>query len=178
MIPGCQKEVFVSIIWVNSPTGKRLDLLNQGLEMAFSGEMPPKKGDQPTVKERDELVEWMWGELKPFNASKLEDKLRYYKYANYISHEKLFSGAITEKPYTRARRWRVNELIYNERINDVFELQGKFRRESFFGVVKPFNLPTESGVHYYDTEIVEGGQFLTLMSNAKWVVDKQLRSPW
>jgi hypothetical protein len=155
--------------------GQRLERLNYGLEMLFSGEMPPKKGDQPTVEERDKLSEWMWGELKSFNASKLEDKLRYYKYANYISHEKLFSGTITEKPFTKARRWRVNEMIYQERINDVFELEGNKRRDPFFGVVKPFNLPTESGVHYYDTEIVEGGQFLTLMSNAKWVVDKQLR---
>ena len=156
--------------------GKRLDLLNQGLEMVFSGEMPPKKGDQPDEMEREELLQWIWGELKSFNAARLEDKLRYYKYANYIDHDKLFNGAITEKPYTKARRWRVNEMIYHERINDVFELQGRNRRDSFFGVVKPFNLPTESGVHYYDTEIVEGGQFLTLMSNAKWVVDKQLRT--
>ncbi len=155
--------------------GKRLDLLNVALEHVFSGEMPPKKADQPKVEERDQLAQWIWGELKIYNASKLEDKLRYYKYANYLDHEKLFSGKITEEPFTKARRWRVNELIYHERINEVFELEGRSRRDSFFGVVKPFNLPTDSGVTYYDTEIVEGGQFLTLMSNAKWVVEKQLR---
>jgi hypothetical protein len=156
--------------------GERLDLLNSALEQVYNGEMPPKKGDQPTVKERDELAEWIWSELNIFNASKLEDKLRYYKYANYINHDKLFSGDIKDAPYTSSRRWRVNELIYLERINDVFELEGKNRRDSFYGVVKPFNLPTESGVAYYDTEIIEGGQFLTLMSNAKWVVDRQLRA--
>jgi hypothetical protein len=155
--------------------GARLELLNTALEHVFSGEMPPKDADQPDAAERDKLAQWMWGDLKARNASKLEDKLRYYKYANYISHQKLFSGEITDKPSTRARRWRVNELIYNERINDVFELEGKNRKDSFFGVVKPFNLPKEPGVAYYDTEIVEGGQFLTLLSNAKWVVDKQLR---
>jgi len=154
----------------------RLDLLNNALEQVYSGEMPPKKGDQPSDEERDELAQWIWGELKTFNASKLEDKLRYYKYANYLDHDKLFSGEIETKPFTKARRWRVNELIYHERINDVFELQGRERRESFFGVVKPFNLPAQSGVRYYDTEIVEGGQFLTLIANAKWVVDKQLRA--
>ncbi len=153
----------------------RLDLLNQALEHTFSGEMPPKKEDQPTVEERDALAEWMWEELKVFNASKLEDKLRYYKYANYLNHDKLFSGESKSASYTKSRRWRVNELIYHEKINDVFELEGKARRDSFFGVVKPFNLPTDPGVAYYDTEIVEGGQFLTLLSNAKWIVDKQLR---
>ena len=153
----------------------RLDLLNNALEQVYSGEMPPKKADQPTEAERADLADWMWGELKIFNASKLEDKLRYYKYANLISHEKLFTGGSKAAPYTDSRRWRVNELIYHERINDVLELEGKARQPSFFGVVKPFNLPTDPGVAYYDTEIIEGGQFLTLLSNAKWVVDKQLR---
>ena len=157
-------------------TGKRLDVLNQALEHAFSGEMPPKDADQPSEEERGQLVEWIWRELKSHNASKLEDKLRYYKYGNYIDHDKLFDGSITTAPFTKARRWRVNELIYLERVNDVLELEGRARRYDFYGVVKPFNLPKESGVAYYDTEIVEGGQFLTLMSNAKWIVDKQLRA--
>lgn len=153
----------------------RLDLLNNAMEQVYSGEMPPKKADQPTEAERADLVNWMWEELKIFNASKLDDKLRYYKYANLISHEKLFNGGSKAAPYTAPRRWRVNELIYHERINDVLELEGKARQPAFFGVVKPFNLPTDPGVAYYDTEIIEGGQFLTLLSNAKWVVDKQLR---
>ena len=154
----------------------RLELLNNALEQLYSGEMPPKKGDQPTEAEREELVTWIWGELRSHNASKLEDKLRYYKYGNYINHDKLFSGEIKTAPFTKSRRWRVNELIYHERVNDVFELKDNKRRSSFYGVVKPFNLPSESGVKYYDTEMVEGGQFLTLMSNAKWIVGKQLRA--
>ncbi len=156
--------------------GERLDLFNLALEHVYSGEMPPKKGDQPTEIEREELIAWIWGELKIFNASKLEDKMRYYKYANYLDHGKLFSGEIREAASTRARRWRVNELIYHERINDVFGLEGRHRREEFFGVVKPFNLPTAPGVAYYDTEVVEGGELLTLLSNAKWIADKQLRA--
>ena len=78
--------------------GERLDLLNMALEHAYSGEMPPKKADQPTEKEREQLVQWIKKELNVFKASKLEDKMRYYKYANYLNHEKLFSGEIKEKP--------------------------------------------------------------------------------
>jgi hypothetical protein len=153
----------------------RLDLLNKVLEQVYSGEMPSRKADQPTEKERDDLAKWVFGELKIFNASKLGDKLRYYRYGNYVSHDKLFRGDIKTAAYSPSRRWKINELIYHERINEIFELKGRARRKLFHGVVKPFNLPTESGVKYYDNEAVEGGQFLTLMSNAKWVVDKQLR---
>lgn len=155
--------------------GQRIDLLNNSLEQVFSGEMPAKKGEQPSSDDREKLIKWFRSELEPYGAPSLDDKLRYYKYGNYINHEKLFSGEIKDAPYTKARRWRVNELIYNERINDVFELKDKARRSEFSGVIKPFNLPTDPGVAYYDTEIIEGGHFLTLMSNAKWVVDKQLK---
>lgn len=154
----------------------RLELLNKVLEQVYSGEMPSKKGDQPTEKERDALASWAWDELIIFNASKLEDKLRYYRYGNYVNHDKLFRGDIKKAAFSPPRRWKVNELIYHQRINEIFELKGRDRRNLFHGVVKPFNLPTESGVKYYDNQAVEGGQFLTLMSNAKWVVDKQLRA--
>ena len=155
--------------------GQRLDLMNNALEQVYSGEMPPKKADQPTEKEREDLSEWIWRELKIFNASKLEDKLRYYKYGNYVNHDKLFSGEIEAKPATPARRWRVNNLIYVERVNDVFELEGKSRQDKFFGLILPFNETQDPGVRYYDNEVVEGGQFLTLLSNAEWIVGKQLR---
>ncbi len=156
----------------------RLELLNKVQEQIYTLEMPPKKKDQPTSVERDGLLSWVAGELKRNNASKLEDKLRYYKYGNYISHEKLFSGEITDKPFTPARRWRINELIYLQLVNDVFQLNGKSRRyesDAFYGIVPPFNLPSDSGVKYYDTEILDGGAFLTLLSNAKWIAGKQLK---
>ncbi len=154
----------------------RLELLNKVLEQVYSGEMPPRKADQPTEKERDALAGWVLGELKIFNASKLGDKLRYYRYGNYVNHDKLFRGDIKTAAFSPSRRWKINEMIYQERINDVFELTGRARKSSFYGVVKPFSLPTESGVRYYDNQAVEGGQFLTLLSNAQWVVDRQLRA--
>jgi hypothetical protein len=155
----------------------RLDLLNRIQEQVYSGNMPPKKKKkQPTPTEVDTLLLNFSIALDKHNASELEDKLRYYQFANYINHEKLFSGKIIDAPYTPSRRWLVNTLIYNERINDVFRLKGRGRQKSFFGVVKPFNEPAESGVKYYANDSVEGGQFLTLLTNAKWVVDRQLRA--
>lgn len=153
----------------------RLDLLNRVQEQIFTENMPPKKKKQPPQAERNLLMDWAADELARHQASKLEDKLRFYRYGNYINHEKLFSGEIKEKAYTPARRWLINEIIYNELVNEVFRLDGKQRQDKFYGVVKPFNLPGESGVKYYDTGSVEGGQFLTLLSNAEWIVERQLR---
>ena len=152
----------------------RLEILNKFQEQIFSNEMPPKRKLPPG--DADRLLKWVAGELAAHRASTLEDKLRFYRYANYVNHEKLFSGAEKAMPFTPARRWRINELIYMELVNNVLELQGAKRQSSFYGVVKPFNLPAESGVKYYDTEVVEPGQFLTLLNNAKWIVAKQLRS--
>lgn len=153
----------------------RLELLNKVKEQVFIDEMPPKKKLGPT--ESEAILKWVSVELSAHNASKLEDKLRYYKYGNYINHNKLFSGEIKEMPFTPARRWRINELIYTELVNNVLELSTlKKKPNSLYGIVKPFNLPSDSGVKYYDTEIVETGQFLTLLSNAKWIVSKQLRA--
>ena len=84
--------------------GERLDLFNLAAEHVYSGEMPPRKADQPSEEERQQLFVWMKGELESHGAYKLEDKMRHYKYANYLDHDKLFSGEIKDKPYTRARR--------------------------------------------------------------------------
>ena len=154
----------------------RLALLNKIQEQLYSGQMPPKKKKQPTDSERDFLLEVVSNVLKKHQSSSLEDKLRFYRYGNYTDHDKLFSGKIKEQPYSPARRWLINEFIYNERINEVFRLKGRERQRKFYGVVKTFNLPSEAGVKYYDNNMVESGQYMTLLANAEWIVDKQLRA--
>ena len=80
----------------------------------YSDQMPPKEKLQP--KDSDALLAWVSSELKKHNASTLEDKLRYYKYANYTNHEKLFSGEAKDMPFTPARRWKINQFIYEQRV--------------------------------------------------------------
>ena len=166
------------------PLKGRLDLLNRIHEQVYSENMPPKKKKQPSEVERIKLIISVADELKKHDAVQLDDKLRYYQYGNYINHDKLFSGEIKDKPFTPARTWRINELIYHELLKSVFNHQeskkGLVSKISdgyaFYNVVKPFNLPTHSGVRYYANEEVDSGQFLTLLSNAEWVVKAQLKS--
>ena len=156
--------------------GERLDLLNKMQEQVYFGQMPPKtEKNQPTEAERAELLNWLSVELGKHQASTLEDKLRYPGFANYVDHEKLFSGEVKEKPYTPARRWLVSPQIFIERINAIFGLEGGDRQRTFYGVTVPVILPDHAGVRYYDTTTLDGGHLLTMIGNADWISKKQLR---
>ena len=156
------------------PLENRLDLLNKVQEQVYFKQMPPKRKKQPSEAEREELLAWVSSELAKHKASTLEDKLRYPNYANFIDHEKLFSGKIKDKPYTPARRWLVSPQIFIERINAIFGLEGRNRQRTFYGVTVPVILPEHSGVRYYDITTLDGGHLLTMLSNADWIATKQL----
>jgi hypothetical protein len=164
------------------PLDARLDLLNRVQEQVYLGEMPPKKKQQPTEVERNVLLAWVSGELRKHNASKLEDKLRMPEYGNVVSHEKLFSGAYRNLPgFTPDRRWLISEFIFDAKMNRLLEHNGQRdidkKRQSVIGdnhrnrvnLTNPFLLPTNSGVRYYDTTVLDGGHFLTMLTNAKEV---------
>ena len=157
----------------------RLDLLNRVQEQLFLKDMPPtKRKKQPTEAERTTLAGWVTGELRKHGASKLEEKLRYPSYGNYVNHDQLFSGEIKEKPWSPARRWLVSPQIFHERVMDVFQLEGReragFVTRKFFGVTNPFMLPDHSGVRDYDLTSLDGGHLLVMLTNAKWIAGKQI----
>ncbi len=160
----------------------RLDLLNKAQEQLFFGLMPPAEADQPAEADRTLLAGWLRTELRKHGASQLDDKLRYPDYGNYIDHKKLFSGEIKTKGYTPVRRWLVSPQIFQERVTDVFKLEGRERDsyskqgKQFYGVTNPFVLPDHSGVRYYDLSTLNGGHLLVMLDNAKWIAGKQIRA--
>ena len=157
------------------PLAERLALLNRMQELTYLGFMPPKsRKSQPTAVERTALLDWMGGELRVHNASTLEDKLRLPAYGNYVDHDKLFSGEITDAPFTPARRWLVSPQIFTQRANDVFGPMGFGRPQQLYGVANPFVLPEGSGVRYYDNDSLDGGTLLVMLSNAEWISQKQV----
>ena len=68
----------------------QLDLLNRVQEQLFLGNMPPQEAKQPAEAKREQLANWISGELRKHNAAKFEDKLRTPAYGNYVNHDKLF----------------------------------------------------------------------------------------
>ena len=150
----------------------RLNLLNKVQEQVYLKHMPPKKKKQPTTAERGTLIKWVEVELKKHNASKLEDKLRKYEYANYVDHDELFSGEYKHlKGYTNDRRWLVSEHIFNNKINRLaFSSQAVHPGSTIMkglDVTNPFLQPKISGVRYYDSANLSGEHLLTMVSNAR-----------
>ncbi len=159
-------------------TETALDLLNKAQQQLFFGLMPPQDADQPSNKERTLLTQWMRRTLRQHNASELDKKLNQPEFGNYIDHDALFSGTITDAASTPARRWLISPHIFEERVVDVFGLQDReraaARQNGFYGVTNPFVLPDHSGVRDYDLGMLDGGHLLVMLGNAKWIADKQI----
>lgn len=159
---------------------ERLDLLNKVQDQLFFQMMPPAADEQPSAKEALVLRSWVRAELRRHQASKLDDRLPYPDAGNYVDHAALFDGSNQDKPYTLARRWLVSPQIFEERVLDVFQLEGRerdnFRRSGFYGITNPFLLPDHAGVRYYDLAALDGGHLLVLRTNAEWIATKQLQA--
>jgi cytochrome c553 len=158
----------------------RLDTLNKVQDQLFYKMMPPAAKDQPGAKEAQVLAAWVRAELRQHKASKLDDRLPYPDAGNYVDHAALFDGTNRDKPFTPARRWLVSPQIFEERVLDVFKLEGREReqlkRAGFHGVTNPFVLPDSAGVRYYDLQALDGGHLLVMLTNAEWIAGKQLQA--
>lgn len=162
------------------PLASQLELLNKVQEQLFLRTMPPADELQVPESERTALANWLRTELRKHGASKLDEKLRYPAYGNYVDHELLFGGTVKTSAYSPARRWLVSPQIFHERVLDVFQLEGRdrdsFRQQGFVGVTNPFVLPDQSGVRYYDHGTLYGGTLLVMLGNAQWISEKQIRA--
>jgi cytochrome c553 len=160
--------------------GDRLETLNKIQDQLFYKMMPPLKSDPPGEKDARVLADWVRAELRRHKASKLDDRLPYPDAGNYVDHAALFDGSNQEKAFTPARRWLVSPQIFEERVLDVFQLEGReldrMRRSGFHGVTNPFLLPDHAGVRYYDLTSLDGGHLLVMLNNAEWIATKQLQA--
>lgn len=168
----------------------RLVLLNKVQEQIFFGLMPPEDEEQLESSEREKVLAWISKELRKHDASALDEKLKRPEYGNYLDHEALFSGENKDLPgYTANRRWLISEHIFNAKINDLIDYQGKRTVDgnptnvigdngvglgTRFGggtlrqsIVNPFLLPKTIGVRYFDNSALTGGHLLTMIANAK-----------
>ncbi len=77
-------------------------------------EMPPADSEQPTAPSQAAFVKSLDAELSSFGKGiGLDAKLLLPQFGNYVDHESLFDGSITELAYTPARLWRQRPIIYD-----------------------------------------------------------------
>ncbi|MCR9201134.1 MAG: DUF1588 domain-containing protein [Planctomycetaceae bacterium] len=77
-------------------------------------EMPPEQSEQPEARERDAFLQTVDESLMQVGRGfGLDSKLLLPQYGNYVDHESLFDGSVTEMPYTPARLWRQRPIIYD-----------------------------------------------------------------
>jgi len=160
---------------------KRLDMLNRMQEQIFFKQMPPKKKKaEPSEAERQQLFDWISGELRKHDATRFEDKLRKPEYGNFVDHDKLFSGEFKDlQGFTYDRRWLISEYIFNDKFDRMLKGQAtgyhRGKRYPVFGSKRfhrltptnPFLLPNRSGVRYYANTDLTGGHFSTMLTNAQ-----------
>ncbi|MFT5123503.1 MAG: hypothetical protein ACI97B_002138, partial [Verrucomicrobiales bacterium] len=155
----------------------QVDLLNKLEEQLYLEQMPPEEEDQPTAAARNHFQKWISDQyLHHKTKSGFQDKLRYPEYGNLVDHDKLFSGEIQEQAYTLSRRWLVSPQIFINRVNAIFNLQGRHKKTSFDGVTNPIILPNNTGVRYYDNAVLGGGHLQLMLNNAKAISYMQIAS--
>jgi Protein of unknown function (DUF1588)/Protein of unknown function (DUF1585)/Protein of unknown function (DUF1592) len=153
-----------------------LNVLNKAESQLFFGMMPPAEAKQPTTEERQIILSWVQTELRLHKASALDQKARAPEAGNWIEHDRLFDGSVTEKPFSPARRWLVSPQIFQQRVYDIFNLVDQERARHFNGIhglENPFTLPARSGVLYYDIGALEGGHLFSMLKNAEWISSKE-----
>lgn len=157
----------------------QLQVWNRVQDQLFFQLMPPADSRQPTGEERALLAGWFRAELRRRGASKLDEKLTYPEYGNYVDHDQLFHPRPDARPATPGRRWLVSPQIFHERVMNVFQLspreRERFQHRAFYGVANPFVLPERSGVRDYDVAALDGGHLLVMLANADWIASKQIR---
>ena len=165
----------------------KFEMLNRMEEQIYLNEMPPK--DEKVRPDKATVNEWLttiekWNEFNK-SKSKFKTKLSQPKYANYLDHDKLFSGEYKNlKGFTYDREWIISEFIFNDKVNKILHLNqapqihGKKQllKGGALGIeyVNPFLLPDVPGVRYYANEKINSSHFLSMIDNAKNISERMV----
>ena len=167
---------------------ERLMLLEKVQEQLFINQMPPKDERQPSDRIKDRIAGWIQSELaKSGRDATFAQKMQSPKYANYVDHDKLFSGKYKHlKGFTYDRKWMISEFIFKEKMNALLRI-GESARTLVDGknrvvrghalppnIANPFLLPSRSGVRYYANSKMGSGHLMTMIGNSKHVSESMV----
>ncbi len=145
-------------------------LLNRIEEQVFIGRMPPADDGGLTAQLQGEILSLLKDEFAELGTMSLfREKIKSPGYGNYIDHDRLFSGEITEKPFSPPRLWRTSPYVFDS-VKSAFGAEPKSLRQ-------PFIVDDKQGIRDYasllfaDSAVVD-----VLMANAGKVADRLIQS--
>ena len=148
----------------NLQTGTDIETWGKILDRLVLGEMPPADREQPSAKERADLIAWIRNEM--IKGGRVpENKLERPGYGNYVPHEQLFGNTPAKPSLSPPRLWRIRPAVYEERMRSL-DKNAKF--------VKPFTLSAGGhGFKDYDNQYkLAGADLNQLMANARVAAEK------
>ncbi|MBT4011086.1 MAG: hypothetical protein HOF15_02095, partial [Planctomycetaceae bacterium] len=94
---------------------KTAKLWNDVFAQVQFSEMPPSDSEQqPSAATKARFLNRVETELMRFGRGfDLREKMLLPQFGNYVDHQTLFNGTVTEAPYTPARLWRQRPIIYD-----------------------------------------------------------------
>lgn len=134
-------------------------------------EMPPAEEHQPSNASKQQVITWINAELeKSGNTSDLMAKLESPEFGNLVNHEKLFSGDVTDKPYSPARLWRTSPNVFDN-LKSNYGAEAKDLRQ-------PFIVDDKEGIKEYAKLLFADSAVVNvLLMNAGTSADRLITQP-
>jgi hypothetical protein len=152
--------------WADLDVSLQVALLSKIDEQLYLHQMPPADEVQPTDSERQALEELIQQQFEHLGAtSSFRAKLRSPSYGNYLNHDQLFSGEVTDLSYSPSRLWRTSPHAFEQIKADWGGNANELRQ--------PFIVDDKQGIREYasllfaDSAVVD-----VLLNNAGTVADK------
>ena len=144
---------------------EQVELLNRVEEQVYLRNMPPSDEPSLSPEVRDAFENLITDRFENLNhPSSFRAKLESPGYGNYLDHDRLFSGEITEMAFSPARLWRTSPHVFDLLKTD-WGPTGKDLRQ-------PFIVDDKQGIREYASLLFADAAVVdVLLNNAGTVAD-------
>lgn len=144
-----------------------------------SGQMPPVDAEQLTRIERARAISWLRGRLEDSGLiTEWQRKLLFPEYGNYVDHESLFDGSVTEAGWSPSRLWKKSPHIFDSLANRGMGFRpGRYgsRSAHLAKLKQPFAMEDKAGVKdFAAVTFADSATLGTMIRNAETLVDRHL----
>lgn len=155
------------------------DTLARIFEVIISNQMPPADTEQLTRVERSRTLSWLRGKLEDSGLiDEWQHKLLYPEYGNYVDHEALFDGSVSEVGWSPSRLWKKSPYIFDSLANRGIGFRsGRYgqRSSQLTKLKQPFTIEDKAGVKDFAAiTFADSATLGTMLRNAETLIDNHL----